>query len=272
MCSTVSPDSALLEKNAVFLSSGKGHCYDEVMHTLRIAAWSGPRNISTAMMRSWENRPDTKVCDEPLYAHYLKTTGANHPGREEVLEHHESNWEKVVQELTGPCDQRVYYQKHMTHHLLPNISRDWLSQVTSIFLIRNPREMMTSLMKTIPNPCIEETGLPQQLELFTTFCSDSGTPIVLDSKDVLQDPRGMLSELCEQLCIPFYEQMLAWPTGKRSTDGVWAPHWYSSVEASSGFGKWEPKEDEIPAELESLCLECEDIYEQLASYKMTQKE
>lgn len=241
------------------------------MSTLRIAAWSGPRNISTALMRSWENRPDTKVYDEPFYAYYLKKTGLDHPGRDEVLAHHESDWEKVIQELTGPCDQSIFYQKQMTHHLLPEISRDWLSEVTNIFLIRHPREMLTSLLKQIPNPSIKETGLPQQLELFESLCDAGETPIVLDSKDVLQDPQGMLTTVCEHLGIPFYGKMLSWPPGNRRSDGVWAPHWYASVEASTGFAQWKRKEEDVPAEFESICLECEDIYGQLAASKMNQE-
>ena len=220
------------------------------------------------MMRSWENRPDTFVCDEPFYAHYLKVTGLNHPVRDDVLEHHESDWEKVVQELTAPCDKPVYYQKHMSHHLLPNISRDWLSKVTNIFLIRHPREMMTSLVKTIPNPGIEETGLPQQLELFDSLRIAGSVPIVLESKDVLHNTREMLTTLCNQLGVPFYEEMLRWPAGTRKTDGIWAPHWYGSVEASTSFTPWKSKEERVPPELESMCLECEDIYKQLAAYKM----
>ena len=240
------------------------------MQTLRIAAWSGPRNISTAMMRSWENRPDTIVCDEPFYAHYLNETGLDHPGREEVIAHHECEWEKVVRTLTKPLDEcpEVFYQKHMSHHLLPNISRDWLSQLTNIFLIRHPREMITSLMKQISEPSIEDTGLPQQLELFESLCDAGDSPIILDSKDILEDPRGMLTTLCDQLEIPFYDEMLSWPAGKRDSDGIWAPHWYASVEASTGFIPWKPKEEQVPAELESLCLECEDIYIQLAASRM----
>lgn len=238
------------------------------MHPLRIAAWSGPRNISTAMMRSWESRLDTAVCDEPLYAHYLKETGINHPGRDEVIAHHECNWEKVTAMLTGPCSQPVFYQKHMSHHLLPNISRDWISRLTNVFLIRHPQEMITSLMKQIPEPTIEETGLPQQLELFEYLQNAGQTPIILDSKDILQNPRGMLTTLCKHLGIPFYEEMLSWPAGKRGSDGIWAPHWYASVEASTGFTPWKPKDEQVPAELETLCLECEEIYLQLAASKM----
>ena len=222
------------------------------------------------MMRSWENRPDTVVCDEPFYANYLKETGLKHPGHKEVLAHHESNPEKVIEMLTGSCEQAVYYQKQMSHHLLPNIARDWLKQVTNIFLIRQPREMMTSLVKTIPAPSIEETGLPQQLELFNLVTNETGkTPIILDSKDLLQQPKAMLEKLCRQLGIPFYSEMLSWSAGPRETDGIWAPHWYASVEASTGFAPWRHKDEQVPTELESMCVECEEIYAQLAAHKMT---
>ena len=235
---------------------------------LRIAAWSGPRNISTALMRSWENRPDTVVCDEPLYAHYLRVTGLNHPGREEVIAHHETDWKIVVDGLCGDVGAPVFYQKHMAHHLLPEIDRDWLLQMTNIFLVRDPREMITSLTKTIPNPTIDETGLPQQLELFESLCDAGDSPIILDSKDILIDPRRMLATLCKHLEIPFYEEMLSWPAGQRDSDGIWASHWYASVEASTEFALWKRKEEQVPAEFESLCLECEDIYLQLAERKM----
>lgn len=243
--------------------------YHAWMHTLRIASWSGPRTISTAMMRSWENRPDTVVCDEPFYAHYLHETGLTHPGREEVLAHHESNPEKVIEMLTGPCTHGVQYQKHMAHHLLHDIDRGWLSKCTHIFLIRHPREMITSLMKQLPEPSIEDTGLPQQLQLFESMCTQGNMPVVIDSKDVLQQPRAMLMLVCEHLGIPFYEEMLSWRAGPRETDGIWAPHWYASVEASTGFAPWKHKDEQVPSELESMCVECEAIYTQLAAHKMT---
>jgi len=236
---------------------------------LRIAAWSGPRNISTALMRSWENRPDTVVCDEPLYAHYLRVTGLNHPGREEVIAHHETDWEIVVDGLCGNVGAPVFYQKHMAHHLLPEIGRDWLLQMTNIFLIRDPREMITSLAKTIPNPTIDETGLPQQLGLFEHVQRETGSiPLVLDSKDVLQHPKTILTKVCNELGIPFYDEMLAWPAGSRESDGIWAPHWYASVESSTGFVQWQPKEEAVPDALESLVVECTSIYEQLAAHRL----
>lgn len=238
------------------------------MQTLRIAAWSGPRNISTAMMRSWENRPDTIVCDEPFYAYYLQKTRLHHPGYEEVLAHHETQWEAVVDSLLGPCPSPLFYQKHMAHHLLPSIDCSWLARVENIFLIRNPREMLTSLVNQIPNPTIEDTGLPQQLALFELLSRTGKIPIVLDSKDIQQSPRVMLTQLCKSFGIPFFDQMLTWPSGSRATDGVWARHWYASVEASTGFAPWKAKEEIVETKFESLCLECEDIYAQLSARKM----
>ncbi len=230
------------------------------MKTLRIAAWSGPRNISTAMMRSWENRSDTCVIDEPLYAHYLRVTGLDHPGREEVLAHHDANWKTVIKQLVGPCEYSVFYQKHMTHHLLPNISRDWLYDIEHLFLIREPREMLTSLKKQIPHPTLEDTGLPQQVELLGELKAIGKTPLILDSKDVLENPEAMLSLTCEKLGIRFDEAMLSWPSGSRDSDGTWATHWYASVNASTGFEAWKPKEEQVPAHLKALCLECEALY------------
>jgi len=239
------------------------------MKTLRIAAWSGPRNISTAMMRSWENRPDTTVYDEPFYAHYLRKTELNHPGKQQVLAHHENDWEKVVETLTAECETPIHYQKHMSHHLLSHISRDWVAEVTNIFLIRNPREMLTSLIKQIPNPTIEDTGLPQQLKLFESVKAFNKNPIVLDAKDVLLRPKEMLSKLCKELNIPFYNEMIKWPAGKRKTDGIWAKDWYKNVESSTGFEPWKPKKEVVPASLETMCLKCLDVYKQLSKHKMT---
>ncbi|MEE2819780.1 MAG: HAD family hydrolase, partial [Planctomycetota bacterium] len=162
----------------------------------------------------------------------------------------------------------VFYQKHMTHHLLPGISRDWLCEVEHLFLIREPREMLTSLMKQIPQPTLEDTGLPQQVELLCELKAIGKTPLVLESKDVLKNPKGMLTLTCEKLGIGFDDAMLSWPAGPRESDGVWAPHWYASVEASTGFAPWKPKEEEVPAHLEDVCLECEALYSELLEEKL----
>ena len=233
--------------------------------------WSGPRNISTALMRSWGNRPDTFVCDEPLYASYLKSTGLPHPAADEVIRHHESDWRRVVDWLTGdvPQGRRVFYQKHMAHHLLPDIERTWITRLTNCFLIRDPKEMLTSLMKIIPEPTVNDTGLPQQLEIFEQMCDDpQHPPPVLDSRDVLDDPRGMLGRLCTAVGLEFSDRMLEWPPGRRDTDGVWAPYWYGEVEKSTSFRPYRPKTDEVPASLNYVLDECRDYYRTLARHRL----
>lgn len=238
---------------------------------LRIAIWSGPRNISTAMMRSWGSREDTAVCDEPLYAHYLSVTGLEHPGRAEVIATHECDWRKVVSELRGPIPggKAVYYQKHMAHHLLPQIERGWLAGFAQAFLIREPLEMLTSLVRNVPQPRIEDTGLPQQVELFEELRTRAGvTPPVLDARDVLEDPRRRLGALCESLGVAFDEAMLSWPPGRRATDGVWAKHWYAAVEASAGFEAYKPKNEPLPAELRGLRQQCEQLYARLHAHRL----
>ncbi len=184
----------------------------------RIAMWSGPRNISTALLRSWGNRTDTFVCDEPLYAHYLRATGAPHPGADDVLRHHESDWRKVVAWLTTavPPGKAIFYQKHMTHHLLPEIDRGWLDRLDNAFLIREPREVLTSLAKVLERPRLEDTGYPQQGEIFDLVRQRTGRiPPVVDARDVLENPRRVLGLLCEALGVEFTEAMLSWPPGPR---------------------------------------------------------
>jgi Sulfotransferase domain len=232
----------------------------------RIAMWSGPRNISSAMMRSWGNRPDTLVCDEPLYAHYLRQTRVPHPGADEVVRSQENDWRKVVAWLTEfePPGKAIFYQKHMTHHLLPEIDRDWLTGLTNAFLIREPREVVTSFIKIAGTPKLEETGLPQQLDIFKWVRARTGrTPPVIDSRDVLENPRRLLRLLCDSLDVDFTESMLSWPAGPRDTDGVWAKHWYDAVLKSTTFQAYKPKDDPVPPHLAGVLREAEEIYEQL---------
>lgn len=239
---------------------------------IRIAMWSGPRNISTAMMRSWGNRGDCYVTDEPLYAHYLKVTGYDHPGAAETIAYHETDWEKVVGWLTGeiPEGKRVWYQKQMAHHLLPNVGRAWLSKLTNCFLIREPREMITSLMEFIPEPTFEDTGVPQQLEIFNSVVESTGSrPPVVDSKDVLDDPKKVLGALCEKLGLEFTDDMLSWEAGIRETDGIWAKHWYRKVEPTTGFGKYRPKPDQVPAKLQHVLDQCNEVYEEMYANRIT---
>ncbi len=238
---------------------------------VRIAMWSGPRNISTAMMRSFENRSDCTVTDEPLYAHYLRATGVDHPGREEVIAHHEPDWRVVVRTLLGPVPggRPVWYQKHMAHHLLPTIERAWVAGLTNCFLIRDPAEVITSFIKIAPDPRPEDLGLPQQLELFEAERKRTGvTPPVIDGADALRDPRATLGALCVRIGIPFEERMLSWPPGRRASDGIWAKHWYASVEKSTGFEPYRPKGEEVPARLRGVHQECAGLYESLRGHRI----
>lgn len=239
----------------------------------RLAVWSGPRNISTALMRSWGNRPDTFVCDEPLYAHYLLATKVAHPGADEVIRHHETDWRKVVAALTGPVPggKTVFYQKHMTHHLLPGIDRDWLGAVTNAFLLREPRAVITSLAKIYPTPAIEDTGFPQQAEIFDWVRRHTGrVPPVVDAADVLRDPGRMLRLLCDALDVEFTPAMLSWPPGPRATDGVWAKHWYDAVVKTTAFGPYKPKDEPVPAHLAGLLDEAEALYKRLHEHRLGQ--
>lgn len=240
-------------------------------YPLRLAAWSGPRNISTAMMRSWENRADTSVCDEPFYGHYLQHTGKNHPNTAEIIAAMECDPDRVVQQLIGPVpnNSNIFYQKHMAHHLLPHMSRAWFDQVTHVFLIRDPAEMLRSLDAKLDDITVEDTGLPQQVEIFEYVTKEQGgKPLVLDARDVLMNPRKVLSGLCAHLEIPFDEGMLSWPAGRRDSDGVWAPYWYASVEASTGFIPYAPKPGDLPPHLADLYVTCKLYYEQLYAHRI----
>ncbi|MCY3575287.1 MAG: HAD family hydrolase [Chloroflexi bacterium] len=235
-----------------------------------IAMWSGPRNISTALMRSWGSRSDTRVLDEPFYAHYLLSTGYQHPGAEEIIGSYSSDWRAVIDELLRERgDIAILYQKHMTHHMLPHIDRSWLGKVSSSFLIREPRRMLLSLMKVIPEPGLEQTGLPQQVELFETVCALTGAaPPVIDARDVLQQPATMLRHLCCALDVPFCSGMLSWPPGVRATDGVWAKHWYAAVERSTGFAPYQADDSPLPERLRGLLDACQPLYDTLARYRI----
>lgn len=238
---------------------------------LRLAMWSGPRNISTAMMRSFGNRNDSVVCDEPFYAHYLHDTQKDHPGKDEVIAAGETDWRKVVAWLTGPIPdgKRLFYQKQMTHHLLPHIERDWLANVTNCFLIRHPRDVLTSYIKIVPNPSDEDTGFPQQLEIFEWLRRNQGiTPLVIDSVEVLNEPRRTLGLLCDALGMDFQESMLSWSPGLRPTDGVWAKHWYKEVETTTGFRPYKPKPDQVPDSLSDLYDRCLASYETLYEHRL----
>jgi hypothetical protein len=239
---------------------------------VRIAMWSGPRNISTAMMRSWGNRPDTFVCDEPFYAHYLQVTGLEHPGAGEVIAKGETDWGKVVAHLTGddPDGKRVFYQKQMTHHLLPEIDRAWLDAVTNCFLIRDPAEVIASYIKKNDDPVLEDIGFVQQAEIFDWVCAHAGAvPPVIDAHDVLENPEKILRLLCDAVGLEFMEAMLSWPPGLRETDGIWAKHWYGEVEKSTCFRKPAHRGREpVPERLRGVYEGSRECYARLYQYRL----
>lgn len=238
---------------------------------VRIAMWSGPRNISTAMMRCWGNRPDTVCWDEPFYAWYLKETGLDHPARAEIIAAHESNWREVVQRIEGrvPTDASIHFLKCMTHHMLPQMSRNWLAGVRHFFLVRDPERMLRSYAATRKDFTVAELGLRLQLELFEEVTRASGAaPPVVASEDILADPRKMLVKLCAALDVPFMEKMLAWPPGPRPEDGVWAKHWYGSVHKSTGFSKPSDSTHPLPDHLKPMLDELYADYAPLVTHKL----
>jgi hypothetical protein len=194
-----------------------------------------------------------------------------HPGADEVIQSQENDWRKVVDWLTEyePPGKTIFYQKHMTHHLLPEIDRGWLDRLTHTFLLREPREVVTSFIKIAGTPKLEETGLPQQLEIFRWVRDRTGrTPPVVDSRDVLENPRRVLGLLCDALDIQFTDTMLSWPAGPRETDGVWAKYWYESLLQSTTFQPYKPKNEPVPPHLTGVLREAEDIYAQLYEHRL----
>jgi Sulfotransferase domain len=233
----------------------------------RIAMWSGPRTVSTALMRAWENRPDTIVVDEPLYAFYLDRTGIDHPGRDEIIASMPTDWRRVLGGLATeplPASATIFYQKHMTHHLLPEIDRAKLAGLSHAFLIRDPRQLLASYARVRSEPTLADLGLEQQAEIFRAF----GGPVI-DSGDILRAPRAALEALCGGLGVGFDPAMLAWPPGPRPTDGVWARYWYDGVRASTGFGPYRESAAELPPRLERLAARCRPFYEELSAHRVT---
>lgn len=233
-------------------------------NTKRICLWSGPRNISTALMYSFAQRSDTKVFDEPLYAHYLNETDADdyHPGAAEILDSMETDGQKVVEMMLGPHEKPVVFFKQMTHHLV-NLNLSFLKETINIILTRNPREMLPSYAKEIKHPTMRDVGYAQHLELFEFLQNRGEEPIVLQSEKVLKDPVRTLNKLCEAIGIPFEETMLCWEKGPRPEDGIWAKYWYQSVHNSTGFKPYQPKKEAFPEYLKPLLEECIPIYEKL---------
>jgi Sulfotransferase domain len=239
---------------------------------VRIAMWSGPRNISTAMMRSFEARGDAAVSDEPFYAAYLHRTGISHPMRDEVMASQPRDPDEVAAMLVGPVpgNKPIWYQKHMTLHLLEGDGRGWMSQVRNAFLIREPASVLASYAQKRDEVTLADIGFVQQRELFDAEADRLGAPPpVVDSADILADPARTLGRLCDALGIAFSPAMLRWPPGRRATDGVWAPAWYQSVEKSTGFES--PKGAaamELPAHLKRLADQAQPHYDALRRHRL----
>ncbi len=237
--------------------------------------WSGPRNISTAMMRAWENRPDCEVSDEPLYAAWLCLSGADHPGRDEIIATGESNWRKVTADLTRgpvPGGHPIWYQKHMCHHLDRSMELDWIAELTNVLLIRPPEEVVASYVRARGTESIvaEDVGLPQQVMLFDWLEQTTGRPPpVIDSGDFLRDPEWHLRALCDWLGIEFRPEMLAWPPGPRGSDGVWAKYWYDAVQQSTGFAAPKTRTISLSGRAAAVSEHCRPLYRRLFAQRLS---
>lgn len=238
---------------------------------MRIAMWSGPRNLSTAMMYSFGVRDDCAVWDEPFYAAYLAQTGLDHPMRAEILAVGESDAETVAARCLGriPDGKTVFYQKHMTHHMVPAIDREWMKHVTNIFLIRDPAKVIASYNAKRENPTLDDIGLRQQAKLFDQVTKATGeVPVVVDSADILEDPETLLRSICDHIGLLFQKNMLNWPKGGHKDDGAWADHWYRSVWESDGFSKPAASTQTLSREGDTLYAEALPYYERLYKHRL----
>ena len=240
------------------------------MSTQRVNAWSSPRNISTAFLYAFAQRPDTRVVDEPLYAHYLthQRSEAEHPGREELLGSQEQDGEKVVRQVIfGKYERPMVLFKQMTHHLV-DLSTDFLAETDNILLIRDPRAIIHSYTKVIERPSMEDIGIREQVELFRQLREMGTLRAVVDARELLLAPEKVLRQLCERLDVPFYPQMLHWEPGPRPEDGVWAKYWYGNVHRSTGFEPYRSKSFRLSGPLEELARACQPYYDELFAFAL----
>ena len=240
------------------------------MTEVRVAMWSGPRNISTALMRAWENRPDSVVVDEPFYAAFLARTGLDHPARDEVVASQATDVHDVVDGLRAPLPDgaTVHYAKHMTHHLAPEQDLGWAREFRNVLLIRDPAEVVASYVKSREACEPDDIGLLQQVALLDQLTDVDQGPPVIDAADFLRAPEAHLRWLCDWLGIPFTDAMLAWPAGPRDSDGVWAPHWYDAVWASTGFAPYRPRQVDLDEHDASVARACRPAYERLRAVRL----
>ncbi|MDH3389108.1 MAG: HAD family hydrolase [Gammaproteobacteria bacterium] len=238
---------------------------------LRIAMWSGPRNISTAMMRAFENRSDCTVWDEPLYGYYLDATGIAHPGAAEVIADQGTDAAAIIARCIGdiPGGKPIFYQKHMTLHLLPQLERGWLAALVNCFLIREPEAVIASYAAVRADVTLADIGFEQQARLFEQVRDMTGEiPMVIDSREFLLEPETMLRSICARLDIDFVEQMLHWPEGPRESDGVWAKYWYDSVWKSTGFAAYREKTYDLCAKDRQIVSRVQPYYEKLYRHRL----
>ncbi|MEM7275346.1 MAG: sulfotransferase family protein [Actinomycetota bacterium] len=234
--------------------------------TVRINLWSSPRNVSTAMMYAWRQRPDTTVIDEPLYAHALDHTGRIHPGRDEILASQDTDGSRVISEvILGPSPTPILFCKQMAKHLV-GLDRGFLADCRNVLLTREPKDMLTSFQKQIPDTTLADTGLTEMVEILDAAVAAGQEPIVVDSRRLLADPPAVLAELCRRLEVPYDDAMLHWPPGPKPEDGVWAPYWYEAVHRSTGWAPWRAKDDRLLPHLEPVLAQSEELYERLLPY------
>ncbi|MCB1340777.1 MAG: HAD family hydrolase [Pseudooceanicola sp.] len=237
---------------------------------MRIAMWSGPRNLSTAMMYAFGNRADCAVVDEPFYACYLDRTGLDHPMRDAVLAAQSNDPETVVQSLTGPIPEgrAHFYQKHMCHHMIEGIPRGWIAGMRNVFLIRHPARVIASYTEKHEALTLEGIGFVQQAQIFEDLSAAGQKPLVIDSHDIRADPEGALRRLCAALDLAWDPAMLRWPVGGHRSDGAWAPHWYGAVHRSTGFAGAEGPLPELVGAAAALARQALPYYRQLAAQKL----
>jgi hypothetical protein len=238
---------------------------------MKIAMWSGPRNLSTALMYAFASRPDCAASDEPFYAAYLSATGIDHPMRAEVISSQPTDPAKVVAFCTGPNPdgKSHWYQKHMTLHMIPTFDRSFLKHLTNAFLIRHPARVIASYAKKRESPTLDDIGFAQQARLFDQIADLTGTaPPVISAEAIRANPHDALTNLCAALGLPFDPAMLHWPPGPKPQDGVWAPHWYNAVHLSTGFEDPEGPLPDLSPDFQRLCDLALPHYDRLHAHSL----
>ena len=240
--------------------------------TIRIAMWSGPRNISTAMMRSFGARDDCAVSDEPFYGAFLKASGEDHPLGRETIESMDCDWHSILEAQSGPAPngKPIWYQKHMPHHMVGPVAIEDMPEHRHAFLIRAPERVVASYRKKNELRRPEMLGFAQLRRYFEFERNRSGhIPPVVDSDDILADPARVLEHLCDALEIPWDPAMLSWELGSHAEDGVWGAHWYDKVNASTGFGTAPDEMPQLGGEYARVADACRDDYEALSRHRLS---